>query len=192
MTIHTKEGKYLENFQNLFSEYYESLCLFAYKYVRNKDIAEDIVQDTFFSLWNNQEDIDFSQPKPLLYKYVKNRAIDFLRQAQTRNISLNTDDISIKLDNYVRNLIVNQQEEDFHYKQLQIELNKCIEDLPPQCRRVFELSRFSNLKNKEIAEELQINIKTVEKHITTALLRIRQHLAKQGFIYLLFYYYLLH
>jgi len=185
MNTQNKKREYLDDFKNLFLEYYDMLCNFAYTYVRSKEVAEDIVQDVFFSLWSNKVNLDFTNPGPLLYKYTKNKSIDYLRRIQQRSISIDNDSVFPELDYYVKTLLINQ-EDDYHYKHLKTEIYRCIQELPVQNRKVFMLSRFSNLKNKEIAEKLGISIKTVEKHITSALVKIRLHLSEGGFIELLF------
>lgn len=184
---HLCDIKELDLFKETFLERYDSLCAFAFKYVRSITIAEDVVQDVFYELWKKRDSIDLSLPlKPLLYTLTKNKSIDYLRKMQYEEEKLQAKE---SLDQYVRNLIINQ-EDDFHFNQLKEEIAAGIEALPEQCKRVFTLSRFEGLKNKEIAEQLNISVKTVEKHISKAILEIRRRLLKKDLLGLIFIFYL--
>lgn len=170
-------------FKETFLTYYDALCAYAFSYARNHSVSEDIVQDVFCELWKKRNRIDLSVSlKPLLYRLTKNKSIDHLRKVQLEEEKLNAQET---LDYYVRNIIINQ-EDDFHFNQLRQEISVCIDSLSDQCKNVFILSRFKGLKNKEISEKLNISVKTVEKHISKALLEIRRHLLKKGLLCLIF------
>lgn len=178
-----KNTEELDLFKDTFLKHYDALCSYAFKYVRSFSISEDIVQDIFYELWKKRKDIDLTIPlKPLLYRLIKNRSIDYLRKVQYEEDKLKAID---PLDHYVRNMIINQ-EDDFHLNQLKEEITTGIKLLPEQCKRVFILSRFDGLKNKEIAEQLDISIKTVEKHISKAIMEIRHHLLKKDLLKFIF------
>lgn len=170
-------------FQKIFLKYYTLLCIYAFRYVKDSNIVEDIVQDVFTSVWEKKSDIDFSLPiKPLLYKYTHNKALDYLKSSSFKIEKLEEYTGFEALDSYVRNLVTNQAEEDFNLKELNTEIQTCISRLPDRCKEVYNLSRINNMKNREIADKLGINIKTVEKHISKALYEIRQHLDKKGLL----------
>lgn len=177
------ENNIYTSFKDIFLEYYSSLCTYAFRYTKDTSAAEDIVQDVFTSFWNKREEINFEQPiKPLLYKYTQNRALDYLKSSSYKTERLDEYTSFAVLDSYIRDLIANQSEEYLDFKELNKEIMECIDSLPDQCKRVYNLSRSENLKNREIAEELNINIKTVEKHISKALFEIRTHLDKKGLL----------
>ena len=115
---------------------------------------------------------------PLLFVAVKNRAIDLLRSKKWRGGESGLDE----LDVCIRTLVADHIEEEFQLSQLSEEIDCCISGLSEQCRRVFLLSRTTGLKNREIAERLNISVKTVEKHIGAALSQLRIRLSRSGFL----------
>lgn len=170
-------------FKDIFLKYYSPLCAYTFRFIKDSDIVEDIVQDVFTTVWQKKDEIDFSLPlKPLLYKYTHNKALDYLKSSSFNTERLEEHTGYAALDSYIRDLVVNQAEDDLNLKELNKEIQACIDGLPEQCKRVYNLSRTENLKNREIAEKLDINIKTVEKHISKALFDIRKHLDKKGLL----------
>ena len=115
---------------------------------------------------------------PLLFVAVKNRAIDLLRSKKWRGGESGLDE----LDVCIRTLVADHIEEEFQLSQLSEEIDCCISGLSEQCRQVFLLSRTTGLKNREIAERLNISVKTVEKHIGAALSQLRLRLSRSGFL----------
>lgn len=132
------------------------------------DDAEDVVQQTFIKLWEQRETlpIQFSI-KAYLYKMVHNRSLNRLRDAQTRR---RHSEISVSFGN--------ETVPPAEVSDLQTRLQKALEQLPTECRRIFELSRFEELKYREIADQLNISIKTVETQMGKALRLMRVHLAE--------------
>lgn len=189
------EGTYddeLMNFKNLFLEFYRPLCLFSKQIVADIDVAKDIVQDVFADIWDTRNEIDFERSiKPLLYKYTRNKSLDYLKKMSSQDISLSewTDNYSLEL--FVSSMYLFQQEETLHSKDLKVEIDHCISNLPNQCRNVYTMSRECGLKNREIADKLNITVKAVEKQISKALSSIREHLTQKGFLelFLFFLYY---
>ncbi|MDR1714677.1 MAG: RNA polymerase sigma-70 factor [Prevotella sp.] len=164
-------------YEGLFIQNYESLCSFIYSYVPDIDAAKDIVQDTFVALWQNKD--KYQLTNTLLYAIAKNKAIDYIRaNHQTKILK------GVPVDTFTDLLQTNQDEES-DLREITEEIWKYVETLPPQCKRIFILSRFSNLKNKEIAEQLEISVKAVEKQITKALSSIRTFLLEKGMFLLI-------
>ena len=160
--------------------HYETLCIRAFRLVHDRNLSEDIVQDVFLMLWKRRTEIDFSRPVlPYLTTAVRNRSIDCLRSRKSRGdgtCGLDT------LDGYVRCLVADRCEEEFDLSWLRHEIDDGVSQLSEQCRRVFLLSRVTGLKNREIAERLNISVKTVEKHIGAALSQLRLRLSRSGFL----------
>ena len=164
------------DFRQFFLVHYETLCIRAFRLVHDRNLSEDIVQDVFLMLWKRRTEIDFSRPVlPYLTTAVRNRSIDCLRSRKSRGegtCGLDT------LDGYVRCLVADRCEEEFDLSWLRHEIDDGVSQLSEQCRRVFLLT---GLKNREIAERLNISVKAVEKHIGVALSKLRLRLSRSGF-----------
>ncbi|MDL2255757.1 RNA polymerase sigma-70 factor, partial [Parabacteroides sp. OttesenSCG-928-K15] len=161
-------------FKQLFDHYFEQLVLYAFRFLNDWQAAEDMVQEVFLSLWINRSDVDFTEPmKPYLYKATYNKAMNYITSfsVQKRVNPATTDEL-------INQVIMKfNQYDNLLAKEIMHEITSCFETLPPQCQKVFMLSRQEGMKNRKIAELLGISEKTVEKHISKALSGIRQHLA---------------
>ena len=167
-------------FKELFDEYFQSMVTYAYRYVNDWQTAEDIAQNVFMALWIKKESIDFEKPiKPYLYKAIYNKSINHLNSVliQRRTDVPETTDILLN-----REILDYNQYDTLLLKEIKGEIDSFVDTLPPQCRKVFLLSREEHLRNKEIAEKLHISEKAVEKHISKALNEIRNHLIKLDMI----------
>ncbi len=167
-------------FSKLFNDYYEALCFFANKYLLDMDLARSLVQQVFVDLWAKRKKLNIHySPKSYLYNAVKNRSIDHLRK-EKRNISISNPDVSA-------------MELPFQDLVEEAELNKRINDsinkLPGRCREIFILCRFEGLKYTEIAEKLNISVKTVEMQMGIALKKLRENLSDYQMINLLAFIY---
>ena len=158
-------------YEDLFTQNYEYLCSFVYSYVPDIDAVKDIIQDTFVALWQNKD--KYEPTKTLLYSIAKNKAIDYIRaHHQTKILK------GIPMDVFTDMLQANQDDEP-DIIEITEEIWKRVETLPPQCKKIFILSRSNNLKNREIAEQLGVSVKAVEKQITKALSLIRTFLTEK-------------
>lgn len=157
-------------FDAVFRQWYEPLCGYAARLTDGDvDEAEDLVQQVFVKIWEQRERLDIAWSlKAYLYKTVHNAALNRLRAAKTRSKYLETN--ASQLEN------ANVQPEE-SARELDERLQKALDLLPPQCRLVFELSRFEELKYREIADQLGISIKTVETQMGKALRILRLQLA---------------
>lgn len=184
MTI--DESKLLDDFANgddrafekLFKTYYEPACRYVIRIIRDSDTTEEIVQATFVNLWEKRtlirSDISF---KSYLFRAAYNTALNYIkhRKVVSTYVAKKQDRISeIKRD------FVSHQP-DF---ELQRRIDDALNDLPPQCQKVFRLSREEGLKYHEIAEELGISKKTVEVHMGKALKLLRASLKDYLVIFL--------
>lgn len=176
----------IRNVEKLFRLYFKSLKTYSVRIVYDPNVAEDIVQDVFFELWQNRKSIEFDgSVKAYLFKSVYNRSLNYLKsKAYLTQTSLNDAFESQILDSYLISM-QNNQEENLIMKEVQAEIDAAIDELPPQCQKVFKLSRTFELKNREIAEQLDISVKAVEKHMTRALSQIHKHLKSKGILVLL-------
>ena len=143
----------------LFRKYYSGLCSHAVRFLYSKEIAEDIVSDLFFDFWKNKKyELVQKSYSAYLYKSVRNRCLNYLKS----NLNLHSK-ISLQDANDIQ---IEELPEDILYlDDLVKRINDAVNDLPPICRKVFLLHRFEGKKQKEIAEELGLSIRTIEAHI---------------------------
>ncbi|GGJ94593.1 RNA polymerase sigma-70 factor [Parabacteroides faecis] len=173
-------------FQELFERYFRSLVTYAYRYVNDWNVSEDIVQDVFMALWVNRNEIDFEEPvKPYLYRATYNRSINHLNSVLVQRRVDHADNLDELID---YEILSYNQHDNLLLKEIEEEISSFVKTLPEQRKKVFLLSREENMKNKEIAFLLNISEKTVEKHITKALSDIRTHLTQTGLMSGLIYF----
>jgi RNA polymerase sigma-70 factor (ECF subfamily) len=158
------------NFEMLFKLHFKPLCFFSNKYINDLDSAKNIVHDVFTNLWENKNKIEINENlKSYLYTSVYNRSLNYIRDNKK---FVDSDLIS---ENFV-------EEKEFIFEEItnlleiQERIFATLDKLSPKAREAFELSRYENLKYKEIAEKLDISIKTVESHISKALSELRKNL----------------
>jgi RNA polymerase sigma-70 factor (ECF subfamily) len=162
-------------FEKLFKKLYPRLHNFAFKVVRNNEIAEDIVQDIFIRLWEKKKNIKPVNIEGFIFKVLKNQCISYLRNIKIiDNVKLNLNNLK-QVEELYRIDFIRDEPYILVEKELQLEIDKVVNKLPERCKEVFIMSRLNGLKNKEIANKLGINIKNVERHITKALMIFRTH-----------------
>jgi RNA polymerase sigma-70 factor (family 1) len=161
-----QQGK-LGAFREIYTRYWKQLYANAYKRLKNKEMAEEIVQEVFTSLWHKRGALNITQTLGgYLFTSVSNLVIDQYR----KNLVRARYKESFKL---VYSETDNSTEDAILVKELEHTIENEVNSLPDKCRSVFELSRVEHKTNKEIACELGISEKTVEHHITKALKHIR-------------------
>jgi RNA polymerase sigma-70 factor (ECF subfamily) len=159
-------------FQSLFKDHFTGLCQFASGYLKDSEAAKEIVQDVFVSLWLKRDTIDSSKPvKSYLSTSVRNRCINYLRDHKKFSSDL------LALEN-LSNETMYEQPDTLVESDLVEQIDRAIEELPEKCRQVFKLSRHQNLKYQQIADQLQISVKTVETQMSKALQHMRHRLAE--------------
>jgi len=151
-------------YKELYYMYAEKLYGFLWRKISNEDLAKDLVQDLFFKLWQNRKNLDKNQSiKAYLYRSANNLAIDHYRK---KKIFISDEIEETHFGNYKLDMSF----------EVESEILKEINKLPEMQRKVFLLSRFEELKYREIAEFLGISHKTVESHISKALAKLRINL----------------
>ena len=153
----------------LFKNYSKPLFYFASKFV-DDEVAKDIVQDVFFKLWEDQDIRVESSLNGFLFTMVRNRCLQYIEKLKVREQYRVSAGIRLKEEEL---LFFSPESPDLIQQELQEKLESALKNLPDKCKTVFEMSRFQNKKNREIATELEISIKAVEKHISKALKQIR-------------------
>lgn len=166
-----------ETYIFLFREYYVSLCSYSRRYVGRKDVAEEIVSDTFLKIWETRESLQINTSvKAYLFQAVCNNSLNYLRKLKKEQT----------LDEYFletssENIGFASISEEVEEQSLTMDvISEKIEDavnlLPEQQQKAFRLKRFEGKKNKEVAEIMGLSIKTVEMHLSKATLNLRKNL----------------
>lgn len=155
-------------FQKVFRAYYNPLCNYAASIVNDRRLAQDVVQDVFTHLWAKRDSLQVGDDeKSYLFVAVKNKAIEKLRK------KVSDAEVSQVLKLMAEHP-VQQQAEKYVLRE---QINNSIRQLPPKCQEVFRMSKINGLTYSEIAEELEISVKTVENHIGKAYRLLREMLA---------------
>lgn len=156
-------------FEIIFRQYYEGLCRYAGMWIQDPDESEEIVQNTFVRLWEKRESLQIETSiKSYLYKSVYHSALNTIKHRKVKEQYLH---MKGKEENY------SEQDSKHSLKELESRIEKALEGLPEQCRLIFSMSRFQNLKYREIADILNISVKTVENQMGKALRLMRHNLA---------------
>jgi RNA polymerase sigma-70 factor, ECF subfamily len=156
-------------FQQIFDTYYEPLCRYCIQRIANQEDAEEIVQDIFVKLWTKRQElqIDLSL-RAYLYRTALNRIINYGDHLKIRKIH----------HDYVlsgSNSIANQSDE-LLKQEIQLLAAEAVNAMPEKRREVYLLSRHDGLKYNEIAQRLDVSVKTVEAHLSKALEQMRVYL----------------
>lgn len=170
-------------FKDFFNENFNSLCHYADSIVKDRFIAEDVVEDCFVKFWEDQKTIRInSNKKSYLYQAVKNKCIDQLRK-QARYNELKIED-SIDLVHLKSSALYLNEPNALEIAELELKIKKAIDNLPEACRNIFIMNRFDGMKYKEIAAELGISVNTVEVQMGRALQKLRFSLEEYLYILL--------
>lgn len=176
-------------FNNLFRELYPNLKAYGCLFV-DEESSEDIVQDVFIYLWENRETlIIHSSIKAYLFKAVYTRCLNNINRKKM--VNTNKQHLEIEQRNYETSFYDPDKNEvirKLYMNDLSDEINHAIETLPLKCREVFTLSYIEDMKNKEISNQLDISISTVEKHINHALKVLRPLLQNKQIISILTFF----
>jgi RNA polymerase sigma-70 factor (ECF subfamily) len=161
-------------FNKAFDLYYMPLCFFADKMLHDLDLSRSVVQQVFVDLWIKRDRLRIDSLKSYLYQSVRNAAFDVLKHKKAESKYLST------LETEETGILSDFMEE----AELADRINRAIQNLPEKCREVFILCRFEELKYAEIAEKLNISVKTVEMQISIALKKLRNELSEYQMIQL--------
>lgn len=168
-----RQGK-AEAYNYLFSEYYDWLCNYIFSLCEDRSLAEDIVQDTMTKLWEGRKKIHItSSLKNYIFKSCHNQFLQHIRKQKIQFDSL---------DQMRWDVIAEKTLEHENYDYKINKLNKLINQLPPRCKEIFVKNKLENKKYREIAIDMNISIKTVEKQMSKALLFLRKNACSFIFI----------
>lgn len=164
-----------EVFRSLFDCHYLPLCHLGRFYLKDEEEAKGVVQEAFIKLWDNRQGLNpDSNLQNFLFTLVKNDCLNILKRRQ----------MMLKHHNEIRQTEIQYQYESLsrisidylEFKEMNEQIDSAIKNLPERYRIVFEMSRLKNMKNSEIAEELQLSQKAVEARMTKALKILRDEL----------------
>lgn len=177
-----------EAYKYIYDHHYVLLCHVANQYVRDTFLAETIVGDVIFHLWEIRGSLNITTSiRSYLIRAVRNRCLDYINsEHEKREVSFSglvsqemPEERYLQSDNYPLGTLLERE--------LENEIRIAIRKLPAECRHVFEKSRFEEKKYEEIATELNISINTVKYHIKNALALLQKELNKYLIaLYLLF------
>lgn len=158
-------------FETVFKTHFKSLYIYACSILKDEETAEEIVQNTFYKLWEKKEKIEVQQSiKSYLYRAVHNECINHIRHNKVRAnyqnyAAMNTNESEAGKDNAT-------------LRELQQKIDTALNELPEQCRTIFQLSRYEELNYKEISDKLGISISTVKNQVGKALRVLRYKLSE--------------
>ncbi|MDR2148106.1 MAG: RNA polymerase sigma-70 factor [Tannerella sp.] len=160
-------------FEEVFNTYYSVLCNYAASIIKDQSMAEDVVSDMFLNLWEGRDHLMIETSlKSYLFKSTYNQCLNALKHVQVENqyrdFFLHHSPLSEDGTDYPLSGIIENEIYDI--------LQKTLEQLPEQCRKIFIMSRINGMKHEEIAQELGISINTVRTQIHRALEKLRVEL----------------
>ncbi|KAA3634729.1 MAG: RNA polymerase sigma-70 factor [Bacteroidetes bacterium] len=171
-----------KDFEQLFKAHFMHLCNFAHQYVPDKDSARDITQKVFINLWENRNKIDPGKSvRSYLFTSVRNRCLNYIRDQKKYRSNV----LDVEINDYEFSF----EEDHMAVEELKGRIEEALQVLPSKCRQVFEMSRYKNMKYKDIAEELDVSVKTVEAHMSRALKTLRERLEDYIFLLILIYFF---
>ncbi|AFD07228.1 RNA polymerase sigma factor [Solitalea canadensis] len=157
----------LAGFDEIYTKYWRPLYRTAYRILKDEQASEDVVQETFIRFWENRDRIVPTNIKGWLCTTSYRLVLKSLKQIQSKD--------NIEVISFGEPL-AEEADQRLHVRQLQLQIDQCVADLPEQSRKVFTMSRYEELSVKNIAQKLGISPKTVEGHVTLALKKLRNNL----------------
>ncbi len=158
------------SFKVVYNHFYSRLFYFVSEYIPNKDLVENILQDTFLTLWEKKSNLRAgTNLNAYLYTVAKNNSLKKLRDQRYRQALFQSPQLSEFELELQAGALDKLDTSEILFSEIEQIIQETLGTLPPQCKLVFELSRFQHRKNHEIAEELNISPKTVEGHMTKAI-----------------------
>jgi len=157
-------------FEDVYNRYWEKVYAVCYNNIKDVEIAKEMVQDIFKSLWERRAELELDNVERYLVRSAKLKAFEFIRNKTTRQ----------KIDEFNYQGCVNSSnctEEQVLFNNLKENVDLLVDTLPCQCKKVYKMSREDGLSNKEISEKLMISERAVEYHITRAMTTLKLKLA---------------
>lgn len=154
-----------------FRKYYSYLCNVIYRMLPDSSLAEDLAQDVFFDFWKKREGLRIqTSPRAYLKRAAVNKTLNYIRD---RKMRFSDDEELPRMATTEDN-----SQQILENSELKDQIQESIDLLPERCRLIFVLSRFEEMTYQEIADQLDISIKTVENQISKALRFLRENLGQ--------------
>jgi RNA polymerase sigma-70 factor (ECF subfamily) len=156
-------------FEAAFKQHFKALHAYAYTIIKDDMMAEEVVQNMFYKIWKNRDSIEINQSfTAYLYRSVYNDSLNHLKHVK----------VKAAYQSYAAQNMSNSNNavEQMRVRDLEQKLDEAMRELPEQCRTIFQLSRFEELKYLQIADKLGISVKTVENQMGKALRLLRTKL----------------
>lgn len=153
--------------KKVFETFYSQLCNFAYQFLNDNDQSEDIVQALFVKLWEKRSGLAIeSSLKSYLFRSVRNQCLNLIQHEKVKKLH----------EERIRESLISENAEDDYYisPELKVRIGSVIDSMPEKRREIFRLSREEGLKYREIAERLNLSVKTVETQMGLALKTLRE------------------
>lgn len=155
----------------LYEQYAFRLLQLAYAFLKNKELAEEVVNDVFLSVWKRESRLnEIESIYPYLCRAIKNKALDYLASSKKTytfsSLDLQADHIGFVMN--PEHIMLN--------KELNERLKQAVQSLPPRCRLIFKLTKEDGMKCREVAKLLELSVRTVETQLAIALKRIGESL----------------
>jgi len=152
-------------------EHYPALFRYAYTMVHDGIMAEEMVHQVFLKILEKKVPLNIhTSLKAYLYRSVNNECLNYIKHQKIKN------DFEVQTIKAMSNKTESPLAK-LQYRELEQRLKKAINELPEQCRTIFQMSRFEELKYAEIAKQLDLSVKTVETQMSRALKKLRVQLA---------------
>jgi RNA polymerase sigma-70 factor, ECF subfamily len=154
-------------FEQVFKMHFKNLHAYAFTILKDEAVAEEMVQNVFYKIWEKTEQLNISGSiTAYLYRAVHNESLNYLKHLKVRSVYQSRVAWQMKgqSDHASKRILL---------KELEVKLHAALNDLPEQCRLIFQLSRFEELRYREIAEKLGLSVKTVENQMGKALKLLR-------------------
>lgn len=156
-------------YKEIFIAFYKPLHQFAFSFVKSKELAEEVVSDVFLRIWMTRSDLErIENLKVYLYVSIKNTSLKYLLK-QHKQVAISIDELEIELESFSRN-----PEELMLTAEMMNRIKSAVNDLPPRCKLIFKLIKEDGLRYKEVAEILNISIKTIDNQLAIALGKINK------------------
>lgn len=169
LSIKIKQGN-KEAFVELYKLYYKPLCKYAFNLVKNLDVAEEMVQDVIFKIWERRETLNIPDYlKEYLFKSVFNNCMNYIKEKYN-------DEAHLKELSLLYQTNENEFKDFIILKEMEDKIMQAIESLPERSRSIFKMNRFDGLTFAEIATKINITAKGVEYHMSIALRQLSSDL----------------